>query len=103
MEPRNVIVLTPPGAIEPSLAIAASRAGAIGVIDLEFVEDYFTSLSSIDRLSQFSSNRFGIQIRPDRIRLESLLSASIKPNIVILTGVDGALSVDWIGKLRASS
>ncbi len=34
----DFIVLTPAGVPDPSLAIAGSRAGAIGVLNLEFAE-----------------------------------------------------------------
>ena len=40
MEPRDLIVLTPSGAADPSLAIAACRAGAWGVLDLEHASCY---------------------------------------------------------------
>jgi hypothetical protein len=32
----EIIAVTPPGAVDPSLAIAACRAGARGFLDLEF-------------------------------------------------------------------
>ena len=52
MEPRNVIVLTPPGAPDPALAIAASRAGANGVLDLEYANDWHEVSSAIERLTK---------------------------------------------------
>ncbi len=36
----NFIALTPPGLPVPSIAIAASRAGGIGILDLEYVSDF---------------------------------------------------------------
>jgi acyl transferase domain-containing protein/NAD(P)H-dependent flavin oxidoreductase YrpB (nitropropane dioxygenase family)/NAD(P)-dependent dehydrogenase (short-subunit alcohol dehydrogenase family) len=102
MEPCNVIVLTPPGAIEPSLAIAASRAGAIGILDLEFAKDYDQASSAIDRLSRFTGNRFGLQIRPDFSDLDSLLSTTAKPCVVILTCAD-SFSAECVRKLQAAS
>src|ERR1700722_6403208 len=102
MEPRNVIVLTPPGVIDPSLAIAACRAGAVGVLDLEFLVDYLSAVSAIERILHFTSNRFGIQIRPDSNQLESFLSISVKPKTVILTGIDSSFPSESVRKLQAS-
>ena len=39
MNEFRIIALTPPGLPDPSIAIAASRAGAVGVLDLEYTED----------------------------------------------------------------
>lgn len=39
LESSDIIVLTSPGACDPSIAIAACRAGARGVLDLEFCAD----------------------------------------------------------------
>lgn len=85
MEPRDLIVLTPAGAAEPSLAIAACRAGAVGVLDLEFCSRSL-ALPALTRLARFASG-FGVQLRTDSVDLFDLLS-QFKPACVILAGAD---------------
>ena len=87
MEPRDLIVLTPAGAAEPSLAIAACRAGAVGVLDLEFCSQSL-ALPALTRLARFTSG-FGVQLRTDSADLFDLLS-QFKPACVILAGADSA-------------
>ncbi len=103
MQPSNVIVLTPPGAIEPSLAIAASRAGALGIFNLEFAQDYAQVGSDIDRLARFTGNRFGLLLRPDIPGFDSILTATPKLNTVILTGVESSSLADYVRRLKTSS
>ncbi|HEV3436538.1 MAG TPA: nitronate monooxygenase, partial [Gemmata sp.] len=103
MEPCNVIVLTPPGEIEPSLAIAANRTGALGVLDLEFTQDPTQVASVIDRLSRFTSNRFGLLIRPNALQLDHFLSGLAKPSFIILVGGDCPALAECVRKLRAAS
>ena len=56
--------LTPPGEPDPSIAIAASRAGELGVLNLEYARDEQTALTAIDRLATAVGNRrFGTSIR----------------------------------------
>ena len=50
----DVLVLTPPGFCDASLAIAASRAGGWGVLDLEFAHDTSAALAEIGRLQRFA-------------------------------------------------
>ena len=49
----QVIVLTPPGLTDPSLAIAASRAGETGVLDLEYVHDEELALGALGKLVRY--------------------------------------------------
>ena len=59
---QDVLVLTPPGFCDASLAIAASRAGGCGVLDLEFVHDPSAALAEIGRLQRFAKNPYGVKI-----------------------------------------
>ena len=65
MEPRDIIVLTPAGDSDPSLAIAACRTGAMGVLDLEFCNDPIVAKAALSRLAQFAGTSFGVAIRTD--------------------------------------
>src|SRR5688500_12167155 len=55
--------LTPPGEPDPSIAIAASRAGEIGVLNLEYARDEQAALAAVDRLASAVGNRrFGVLV-----------------------------------------
>jgi len=85
MEPRDLIALSPVGAAEPSLAIAACRAGAWGVLDLEFAPDVAKPQAAVDRLARFAGSDFGVQLPVDSAELFGLF-AQFKPARVILAG-----------------
>src|SRR6266545_3429044 len=84
MEPRDLIALSPVGAAEPSLAIAACRAGAWGVLDLEFAK-LAASQVALTRLARFAGSDFGVQLRVDSAELFDLFT-QFKPARVILAG-----------------
>jgi len=55
----NLIALTPPGLTEPSVAIAAARAGALGVLDLEYVSGEQVARAAIAKLVHYASHACG--------------------------------------------
>ena len=85
MDPRDLIVLTPSGSADPSLAIAACRAGARGVLDLEFAPS--GPRAALERLARFAGPGFGVQVRVDAGDVFELL-AQFRPACVILAGAD---------------
>ena len=100
MEPRDLIVLTPSGAADPSLAIAACRAGARGVLDLEFASPP-SAAAALARLARFAGDTFGAQLRPDSSDLFALL-AEFKPAHVILAGADHPALAARVAELKAA-
>jgi acyl transferase domain-containing protein/NAD(P)H-dependent flavin oxidoreductase YrpB (nitropropane dioxygenase family)/NAD(P)-dependent dehydrogenase (short-subunit alcohol dehydrogenase family) len=56
------IALTPAGKPDPSLAIAGSRAGALGVLNLEFCFDQTSALDSLGRLLTYGRGRLGVLV-----------------------------------------
>ncbi|HEX8855744.1 MAG TPA: beta-ketoacyl synthase N-terminal-like domain-containing protein, partial [Thermoleophilaceae bacterium] len=69
-EPRlefDFAVLSPAGSPEPSLAIAASRAGALGVLNLEFATDHGAALNELARLSQLGQGRCAALIADEEL------------------------------------
>lgn len=58
----EVIASTPPGLSDPAVPIAASRAGALGVLDLQFVRDQDPVRHSLERLCRYSRGPFGLKI-----------------------------------------
>ncbi|WZO99323.1 SDR family NAD(P)-dependent oxidoreductase [Isosphaeraceae bacterium EP7] len=70
----DLIVLTPPGSPDPSLAIAGSRAGAIGVLNLEFADDPDAALAALARLGRHGRGRIGVLLDgADEILLAAVL------------------------------
>ena len=71
----DYIVVTPSGTPEPALAIAASRAGALGVLNLEFSHDTTMALAALQRLITYGHGRCGVLIAGDADELLSLVVA----------------------------
>src|SRR6266852_5763970 len=91
MREFRFIALTPPGFADAAIAIAASRAGEIGVLDLQYARDANTALSGVARLARYARNECGIKLAgADQeqllLRITSELPSQIK--IVILTPAD---------------
>lgn len=102
MEPRDVIVLSPPGTTDPCPAIAAGRTAAMGVLDLEFRPDPIAAQVARDRLIKFTPAGYGILIRTDRARLiDLLLTGKTPPARVILTAGDSPELRKQVDRLRA--
>jgi NAD(P)H-dependent flavin oxidoreductase YrpB (nitropropane dioxygenase family) len=89
MEPHQLMVLTPAGALDPSLAIAACRAGAVGVLDLEFGASRDAAADALARVRRFAGPGFGVLVRADDDETISLLLIDpARPARVILAGPD---------------
>src|SRR5439155_1034302 len=102
MDLSDLIVLTPPGLPDPSLAVAAARAGARGTLDLEFVPDAGRTGQAVDRLAQFAGGRFGVKLGANAGRLVSALlrSRAGRPAWVILAGGDVSEHADTLRRFR---
>src|SRR4029078_13502305 len=92
MESRHLMVLSPACTIDPSLAIAACRAGAVGGLDLEFAADTAIADEALDRLVRFAAgSAFGVLIRTEHGEQSArFLTAATKPSRIILTGPPNA-------------
>ncbi|MDY0042127.1 MAG: nitronate monooxygenase, partial [Desulforhabdus sp.] len=87
MSKFQFIILTPSGSVDPSVAIAASRAGELGVLDLEYVHDEKMAIRALSRLKRYTKNPCGIKISGNDERLLNLLVPQLERPIetVILT------------------
>src|SRR5262245_32213666 len=97
-------VLTPPGAPDATLAIAASRAGGVGVINLEFTDDVTTALAAVTKLATYGKGRFAILVDSDA---ENLLTACLSPafsdlQIVILTSTTPERLSELVRQIHAT-
>ncbi|MBY0514986.1 MAG: nitronate monooxygenase [Gemmataceae bacterium] len=76
MERRDVFVLTAPAAADPSAAIAAGRAGARGVLDLEFDADPPAAAAAAARLVRFApAAHVGVKLGHDFVSQRPALPA----------------------------
>src|SRR5690348_16026966 len=56
------LVYTPAGLDDPSLAICASRAGGVGILNAELSSDARAILGGLDRLGRYACGPYGIKI-----------------------------------------
>src|SRR5262249_4946959 len=62
MDLLEALAVPPAGGADPALAIAACRAGAVGVLDLEFTAGGADALA---RLGRFTSSPYGVKLGRD--------------------------------------
>ena len=62
MRHLDIIASTVPGGVDPSVAIAASRAGATGVLNLEFTSDLEAARGALARLARLGRGRLGVKL-----------------------------------------
>jgi hypothetical protein len=62
MQSFSLIALTPAGLDDPSMAIAASRSGKIGVLDLGHSRDEASARSALERLVRFAPRGAGVRV-----------------------------------------
>jgi acyl transferase domain-containing protein/NAD(P)H-dependent flavin oxidoreductase YrpB (nitropropane dioxygenase family)/short-subunit dehydrogenase len=76
MSKLDCIAVTLPGLADPTVAIAASRAGGIGIVDVSFVRDEQLAVGAVARLARFARNRCGIRLDPyDECVADAVISA----------------------------
>jgi acyl transferase domain-containing protein/NAD(P)H-dependent flavin oxidoreductase YrpB (nitropropane dioxygenase family) len=62
MTALRLVALTPPGLDEPAIAIAACRAGGVGVLDLTYSRDEHTASTALGRLVDFVGSGCGVKL-----------------------------------------
>jgi acyl transferase domain-containing protein/NAD(P)H-dependent flavin oxidoreductase YrpB (nitropropane dioxygenase family)/NAD(P)-dependent dehydrogenase (short-subunit alcohol dehydrogenase family)/acyl carrier protein len=63
----NFIVLSPGGPPDAALPIAGSRAGALGVLNLEFTTEAAAALGELARLSRAAPRGWGVLVRDEEL------------------------------------
>src|SRR6516165_483274 len=83
----QLMAVTPPCWLDPSIAIAASRAGAAGVLDLQYSLDERRATEALVRLGQFGRDALGVKLDGSDEEFTSRILSSLPENIsvVILT------------------
>jgi len=84
------VALTLPGLADPSVAIAASRAGAVGVLDVSFVSEEQLAVRAVARLARFARGPCGVKFDPVDEGMADAVIASLPPlvNLAILAPAD---------------
>lgn len=82
MNQRGYLVcLTLPGYPDPGIAIAASRAGALGVLDLEYTRDLDAALRALARLARLGRGDLGVKIDLSNHHFASAVLHELPPEI----------------------
>ncbi len=79
--------VTLPGLVDPAIAIAASRAAAIGIADVSLVDDPQQAVDAVRTLARFGRHRCGVRIDPlDEATADAVISVLRPPvELVVLT------------------
>ncbi|GIJ25223.1 hypothetical protein Vqi01_03850 [Micromonospora qiuiae] len=81
----DFLVFSPPGFTDPAPAIAASRAGAIGVLNLEFTDDLDAARAGARLLAGQARGRWGVLVDHAGRFVEPLLTMPAqRPDVVVL-------------------
>lgn len=102
MSEFQIVGLTMPGWIDPSVAIAASRAGGVGLLNLEYTHDLQAAIQAIEVLVRHAPQRVGIRIALDGSSLVEQILADLPPEIdyVVLTAASDVQMLQAMAALR---
>ncbi len=102
MNKFKIFVYTPAGHDTAGLAIAASRAGGVGILNAELSTDPDRLLKELDILSQKATGQYGIKIdaSEDRILKATAEYARKGMGWVVIDGELVPECKDWISKFR---
>jgi acyl transferase domain-containing protein/NAD(P)H-dependent flavin oxidoreductase YrpB (nitropropane dioxygenase family) len=81
------MVVAPPVLPDPSIAIAASRAGALGALDLQYSSNVRLALEAVNKLARFGRGACGVKLDGLEEALTAFLISALPKDIsfVILT------------------
>jgi acyl transferase domain-containing protein/NAD(P)H-dependent flavin oxidoreductase YrpB (nitropropane dioxygenase family)/NAD(P)-dependent dehydrogenase (short-subunit alcohol dehydrogenase family) len=104
MRDFRFLCLTAPGAADPSVAAAASRAGALGILDLELACDEPGALLALGRLARLARADCGVKLDGTRIPFLDAVARALPERVrtIILTPGDPAFLRPRIGAWRAA-
>src|SRR5262245_18896980 len=102
MARNSLMVLTPPGWTDSGMAVAACRAGARGVLDLEYACSPADAEAALARLARYAPAGFGVRVSRDAGELLPVLLALPPGRLawVVLAGEDHPGRPDWVARLR---
>ncbi|MGH9222675.1 MAG: beta-ketoacyl synthase N-terminal-like domain-containing protein, partial [Acidimicrobiales bacterium] len=82
----DVMVVSPAGLPDARLAIGGSRAGAVGLVDLEFAAGRDAAVAAFARLADLGRGRIGVLVAEQAL-LDAVLDQPVRsPDVVVLAG-----------------
>ncbi|MDE3074270.1 MAG: acyltransferase domain-containing protein, partial [Chloroflexota bacterium] len=102
--PFDFAVLSPAGAPDPALAIAGSRAGAFGLLNLEFACQLPPARAALSKLMGLGRGRLGVVLQEEATELwELVLEPELSGiSVVAFRSWDLAGLADRVGRLAAA-
>ena len=91
----TTFVFTPAGASEAALAIAACRAGAVGVVNAEFHPDSQSVLAMLATVARFSGQGYGLKLDRLDLTLETALRSPALSGLTWLIVEPAVLVTGW--------
>ncbi|HKP11359.1 MAG TPA: nitronate monooxygenase, partial [Blastocatellia bacterium] len=81
---------TPPGLLDPAIAIATSRAGGVGILNLECARDEHAARAAVAKLARYGGSDCGIKLDANAEAMwDGLIRQLPEPiKVVILTATD---------------
>lgn len=100
----DILVLTSPERTDASLAIAACRAGARGLLNLQYALDEPSTWRELERLERYTRTAYGVQIGPDSVSLVERLLAAPPQRLawVLLAGGAHERAADWVARFQSA-
>jgi NAD(P)H-dependent flavin oxidoreductase YrpB (nitropropane dioxygenase family) len=83
------IAFTPAATFDPAIAIAASRAGAVGMLDLEHARSERDALAAVRRLARYGGRECGVKLDGGS-QLAAAITAALPESVrwILLTATD---------------
>jgi 3-oxoacyl-(acyl-carrier-protein) synthase/NAD(P)H-dependent flavin oxidoreductase YrpB (nitropropane dioxygenase family) len=81
----QLIAMTPPGMTDPSIAIAGSRGGGLGVLDLEYTQDERAVFAALTKLAQYTRGNCGIKLDGANVEFFDNLISNLPKQVEFVT------------------
>ncbi len=92
----DVIVISPAGEVEAAIAIAGSRSGALGILNLEFGDEHVAAFRELGRLESLAHAAYGVLIDAlDEPLLDAILKEKHPGLQYVLTSLHGVEASKW--------
>jgi acyl transferase domain-containing protein len=98
----DFIVLSPGGPPDATLAVAGCRAGALGVLNLEFVTECERALGELGRLSRSTRTRWGVLLREAELLAGILAAGFERLETILISSQAGGTVGDLVERAHAA-
>jgi acyl transferase domain-containing protein/NAD(P)H-dependent flavin oxidoreductase YrpB (nitropropane dioxygenase family)/NAD(P)-dependent dehydrogenase (short-subunit alcohol dehydrogenase family) len=77
----QLMAITAPAMANPSIAVAAARAGALGILDLEFARDQEAALTALVKLGTYGKNDCGVKLAGRAEKFFTRVTSGLPPTV----------------------